>query len=95
MLIDNSLVIEAKEKFGDKAANIIAEDLNIKEFDKEKLKGICFNHKEDTPSLIWNGKQQCFHCFSCNINYGILDHWMTFKRLTYLQAVEKLLKKLI
>jgi KaiC/GvpD/RAD55 family RecA-like ATPase len=93
MLIPSELISTAKEKLGEKAAFIIADNLQLKGFDKENLKAICFNHNEDTPSMIWNPKNNCFHCFGCNFNYGILDHYMSFHKLTYLEAVERLFKE--
>lgn len=91
MLIPKELVDEAKEKLGTDAAKIIAEDLQLKEFDEINLKALCAWHYEDTPSLVWNTKENCFHCFGeCGINYGIIDHYIKFYKLTYLQAVERL-----
>ena len=94
MLIPKELIIEAKEKLGDEAALIIARDLNIKEFDEEKLKGLCPFHNEDSGSFIWNPKENSYKCFGCGKVYGILDHYIEYNRLTYLDAVEKLFKKL-
>jgi replicative DNA helicase len=90
MLVDKELIIKAKQKYGEKAAEQIAHDLKIDKWDEKALKGCCPIHGEDTPSFIWNEKNNSFHCFGCNINYSILDHWMKFENLTYLGAVEKL-----
>ena len=90
MLIPKELVDEAKEKLGNDAAKTIAHDLQLKEFDNVNLKSICAWHDEETGSLIWNEKSLCFHCFGCGINYGIIDHYISFYKLTYLQAVEML-----
>jgi len=90
MLIPNELIIEAKEKLGERGALIIAEDLEINKFDEKNLKGCCFNHNEDTPSMIWNKKDSAFKCFGCGKRYGIIDHFISFYNLTFLQAVEKL-----
>ena len=49
-------IIEAKQIYNDKAAHLIAEELHIENWDSEKLKGCCPFHKEDTPSFIWNKK---------------------------------------
>ncbi len=93
MLIPKSLILEAKEKLGEQAALIIAKDLEIKEFSEEKLKGICPFHHEETGSFIWNPKDNAFKCFGCGRVYGILDHYIEYYRLTYLDAVEKLFKE--
>ena len=89
MIIPKELINEAKNILGEKAAIIIAEELNLKDFDEKNLKAICNWHEENTPSLVWNNKNNCFHCFGCSKNYGIIDHYMS-KGLTYLEAVEKL-----
>jgi twinkle protein len=91
MLVEKTLIIDAKEKFGEKAAGIIAKDLDIQNYDEENLKGSCpFGHSDSTPSLIWDSKANSYHCFSCGKNYGIVDHYMSFYRMTFLDAIKKL-----
>ena len=90
MLIEKDLILQAKEKLGDEAAIIIAKDLQLKEFDEDNLRALCCNHKEDTPSFIWDRKSLRFHCFGCSYNLDIVDHYMNFYNLTFLEAVEKL-----
>ncbi len=83
-------IIEAKEKLGDRAAQIIAEELNIDKWDSKTLKGCCPFHEEDTPSFIWNPKANNFHCFgTCGRNYDIIDVYMS-KNMSYMEAVKKL-----
>ena len=93
MLIDKQLIFDAKNELGAKAALIIAEDLKLKEFDETNLKSLCCFHEEDTPSFSWNSKENCFHCFGCQKNYGIIDHYMSFYKMTFLDAVQKLFKE--
>lgn len=90
MIIDNELISKAKETLGDEAALIIANELQIREFDENNLKGCCPFHRENTPSFIWNSKDYCYHCFGCGINYGILDHYISHYKLSYIDAVKKL-----
>ncbi len=90
MLVDKDIIIEAKEKLGEKAAIIIAEDLNILEWDEKNLKGLCPFHKEDTGSFIWNKKDNSYKCFGCSKVYGIVDHYISFYKLTFLDAAKKL-----
>ena len=93
MIIDKDLIKEAKSKYTG-AAEEIGNDLKIENFDLINLKGGCpFGHSDSTPSFIWNPKDDCFHCFSCGVNYGIIDHYMSFYNLTYLGAVEKLFQQ--
>jgi twinkle protein len=90
MLIPKELIIEAKEKYGEKAAFIIAKDLNLKEFDETHLRAICPFHEESDGSFVYNQKDNAFKCFGCQKVYGILDHYMIHYKLTFLSAVERL-----
>lgn len=90
MIIDNELIAKAKETLGDEAALTIAKELQLDNFDENNLKGCCPFHKESTPSFIWNSKEHYYHCFGCGINYGIVDHYISFNRLSYINAVKKL-----
>ena len=90
MLIPKDLIIQAKEKLGDRAAYIIAQDLQLQKFDEKNLKALCYWHDEKTPSLVWNHKDNYYKCFGCGRVYSIIDHYMNFYNLTYLGAVEKL-----
>jgi len=93
MLIPQELILSAKEKLGDKAAFIIAEDLQLEQFDETHLKALCPFHSEDTSSFIWNSKDNSYKCFGCQKVYGILDHYMVHYKLTFLGAVERLFKE--
>lgn len=93
MQIDTNAIMAAKEKLGDENATIIAEELEIPDFDTKNLKCCCPFHNEKTPSFIYNRKSQSFHCFgSCGRSYDILDVWM-YKGDTYAQACQKLFEK--
>lgn len=92
--LKNTLV-QAKEKLGEEAANIIAKDLNIKQWDTHKKTGVCpFHNKngepENTPSFIWNEKDNAFKCFGCGKRYGIVDHYQDHYNLSTYQALTKL-----
>ncbi len=82
-------ILEAKQSFGEKATDIIAEDLHIDKWDSKALKGCCPWHKEETPSLIWNKKEHYFKCFGCGKRYGILDHYQS-QGMSYMEATKKL-----
>ena len=93
MIIPKELIEEAKVKLGDRAAFLIAKDLSLEQFDEKNLKSLCKWHAEDTPSLIWNDKGNFFKCFGCGKVYGILDHYMVFNNLTYLESVQRLFEQ--
>jgi len=92
MLIDKELIVKVKNKLGEKAALIIAEDLKLEQWDEFNLKGCCPVHKEDSPSFIWDSKPNTnfYKCFGCGYRLNIIDHFMNFHKITYLEAVEKL-----
>lgn len=89
MIVDKDRVQKAKEKLGDRTPGLIAEILELQEFDEHSLKALCPIHREDTPSFIYNPKMHNYHCFGCGCNIDILDAYM-MKGDTYLGAVEKL-----
>jgi len=90
MLIDKTLIIDAKNELGDEGAMIIAKDLALQEWDEENLKSLCPFHDEDSPSFVWSRKDNAFKCFGCGMRYGIIDHYIQFEKLTYINAVKKL-----
>lgn len=88
--IDRDIILEAKEKLGDENAFIIAQELDIQDFDEQNLRCCCPFHQEDHASFIYNPKTYSFHCFgACAKNYDILDVFI-YKGMTYLQACQKL-----
>ena len=92
MLIDKGLIEQAKEKLGDENAFIMAELLDLENFDKKNLKACCPYHREDTASFIYNKKNQTFHCFGCSKTVDIIDVLME-KGSTFVDAVKQLCKK--
>lgn len=89
MIVSKDKVAEAKAKLGDRNAEIIAEELNLTNYDTKNRKACCPYHNENTPSFIYNSKNYNFHCFGCHKNVDIIDVFME-KGSTYIEAVEKL-----
>lgn len=90
MIIDKERIRKAKEKLGEKNADIIAEVLQLANYDEHNHKSLCPFHVEDTPSFIYNPKAYNYHCFgACGRNYDIIDAYM-LSGMTYMQAVQKL-----
>lgn len=90
MQIDREAILQAKEKLGDRNAQIIVEDLGITDFDEKNMKCCCPFHQEDHASFIYNKKAFNFRCFgSCGRSYDILDVFM-YKGATYAEACKKL-----
>lgn len=92
MLIEKTDIEKAKKKIGDNNATIIAELLELDNFDEKNLKACCPYHSEDTASFIYNKKNYNFHCFGCNSTVDIIDVLMQ-KGYTFLDASKYLFDK--
>lgn len=88
-MIDKSLVEEAKAKIGDRTADLIAEILEVENYDERNKKGCCPFHHEKTPSFIFNPKTYKYHCFGCNKNVDIIDAFIEGKHMTFNEAITK------
>lgn len=89
MIIDSEKVKEAKEKLGDRNAEIMAELLELEDYDERNMKACCSYHTEDTASFVYNKKTYTFHCFGCQTTVDIVDVLM-HKGFTYIGACKKL-----
>lgn len=92
MLVDKALIEQAKEKLGDENAFIMAELLELENFDEKNLKACCPYHREDTASFIYNKKNYTFHCFGCSKTVDVIDVLME-RGSTFVDAVKQLCKK--
>ena len=93
MLIEKELIEQAKEKLGLKNAEIMAELLQLEDFDTRNLKARCPYHNEDTASFIYDKKRYCFHCFGCQKTVDIIDVYMHIKNCSFLEAAKFLFDK--
>lgn len=90
MNIDKEIVQEAKEKLGDRNAEIMAELLKLDDYDERNMKARSPYRNEDTASFIYDKKTYRFHDFGGEgVTVDIVDVLMQ-KGNTYLQAVKKL-----
>lgn len=92
MLIDKQIIEKAKEKLGDENALLMAELLELDNFDEKNLKSCCPYHNEDTPSFIYNPKKYSYHCFGCNRTVDLIDV-LVEKGKTFVDAVKILCNK--
>ena len=92
MLIEKTDIEKAKDKLGDNNAFLMAELLELENFDDKNLKACCPYHNEDTASFIYNKKNKTFHCFGCNKTVDIIDILME-KGSTFLEAAKYLFEK--
>lgn len=87
MLIDKEEIKKAKEKLGNDNAYLMADLLELDKFDSKNLKACCPYHDEDTPSFIYNKKNQTFKCFGCGKTVDVIDVLME-RGYTFLNAVK-------
>lgn len=92
MLIPQEKIDEAKRIYDGQAMEEIVEYLGVAKWDARAKKGSCPWHSDSTPSFIWNDKNNSFHCFSCNRNYGIIDLYLD-QGMTYVEAIKTLFEK--
>lgn len=92
MLIQKELIEKAKDTLGDRNATIIAELLDLHDYDEKNMRACCPYHNEDTASFIYNPKSKNFHCFGCSKTVDIIDVLME-KEHTFLEAVKFLFEQ--
>lgn len=92
MIVDKKDIEAAKEKLGDENAFLIADLLELEDFDPVNLKSCCPYHSEDTPSFIYNKKNHSCHCFGCSRTVDVIDVLME-KGNTFLESVKFLFEK--
>ncbi|MBM6685512.1 AAA family ATPase [Faecalicatena contorta] len=93
MLVNKKDIEKAKEKLGDDNAFIIAELLELEDFDDKNMKACCPYHSEDTASFIYNKSGYYFKCFGCGKTVDIIDVYMETQNATFLEAVQWLFEK--
>lgn len=86
------MIEKAKEKLGDENAFIMAELLELDNFDEKNLKACCPYHNEDTASFIYNKKGYYFKCFGCQKTVDVIDVLMEQGK-TFLDATKYLFEK--
>jgi replicative DNA helicase len=91
-MVPIDLIEQAKITLGQRAAEIIAVGLGLREWDHRHLKGCCPYHKEKTPSFIWNPKNNTFKCFGCGASIDILDYYQR-SGYSFVDAVKELFKE--
>ena len=92
MLVDKDKLEKAKEALSNETPDLIAELLNLEQYDSKNHKALCPYHQEDTPSFVWNPKGKYFHCFGCSRKTDIIDAYME-TGLTFLEACEQVFDK--
>ena len=73
MIVEKERIEEAKERLGNRNAELIAQWLDIANYDERNMRSCCPYHHEKTPSFIYNPKAHNFHCFGCGTTVDIID----------------------
>ena len=89
-MIDRELIQEAKERLGDRNAELMVEALNITDYDSRNMKCKCIVHEERTPSMIYDRKSHRFKCFGCGVSFDVVSAFIEGQKMTFNQAAEKL-----
>lgn len=89
-MIDRELIQEAKERLGDRNAELMVEALNITDYDSRNMKCKCIVHEERTPSMIYDRKRHRFKCFGCGVSFDVVSAFIEGQKMTFNQAAEKL-----
>lgn len=92
MLVEREIIKKAKEKLGNRNAELIADILEIPDFDTKNLKSRCPYHSEKTPSFIYNPKSFNFHCFGCSKTVDLIDVQME-RGKSFLDSAKYLLEQ--
>lgn len=58
------------------------------------FKALCPFHGEKSPSFMISPQKQIFHCFGCSEGGGALQFLMKYEKVTFVEAVEILAKRL-
>lgn len=92
--ISRDSILQAKEKLGDRNAELIADILKLEKYNPQRKIGCCPNpnHQDNTPSFSYNPKSHSFYCFGCRYSVDLIDAWMS-TGLTFLQAADKLFEE--
>lgn len=77
---------------GDRSAGLIAELLQMENYDQTRRVGCCPNpaHDDHHPSCSYNPKSHSFHCWACEFDADILTAYMMHDDCSFLEACEKL-----
>lgn len=86
MVVDNERLEQAKNKIGDRTADLIAEILQVENYDARNKKSCCPFHDEKTPSFVYHSKKHSFHCFGCGKNADIITALIEGKHKTFSEA---------
>lgn len=92
MLVDKDKLEQAKNALANETPDLIADLMNLQQYDARNHKALCPFHNEDTPSFVWDPKRKRFMCFGCHATADIVTAY-TSTGLTFLEACEQIFEK--
>lgn len=92
MLVDKDKLEKAKQIIANETPDLIAELMNLEQYDARNHKALCPFHNEDTPSFVWYPKGLVWKCFGCGATADIIDAYM-YNGMTFNEACEQVFEK--
>ena len=92
MLVDTQKLEQAKQQLANETPDLIANLMNLEQYDAKNHKSLCPFHNEDTPSFVWDKKRLRFMCFGCHATADIVDACMS-TGMTFTEACERVFER--
>ena len=91
MLINREDIQAAKERLGDRNAELMQEILQMDKYNAQRHVGCCPNpdHDDRNPSCSYDPKHHMFRCFSCGYTTDLISTYMT-TGMNFIDACRKL-----
>lgn len=78
---------ELKEELGNRAKDIIANGIGLRE--NRNKKALCPLHNDKNPSMSWFEKGLMWRCNACNEHIDIYRYYTDFKNMEFVEAVKE------
>lgn len=72
--------------------DVIGQRVTLKKAGRN-FKGLCPFHNEKTPSFTASSDRQVFHCFGCGKGGSVIDFYMEYFHVDFVEALEELAKQ--
>lgn len=94
MLINQNDIQKAKEKLGDRNADLMQEILQMEKYNPQRKVGCCPSpdHDDHNPSCSYDPKRLTFHCFSCGYTVDLISAYM-MTGMSFTDACRELFKE--
>lgn len=92
-MISREQIEAAKEKLGERAFALMAQELPLEQVDMKTLSCKSPFRDERTPSAHWYKEGNCLKCFSTGISMDYIDFLIRFQGRTFSEAVRELFEE--